>query len=144
MAFMLSLLTQERVLVTEEVDFVKAKGVDGEFGVLTGHTPFITLLDPGELVVRKGDSLYSYYVSGGVAEVLPKSMIVLANTVERADEIDMQLAQTARKNAEEALSKPLSETERRTFLLELKRENVRLSIAARRHSPRHHGQISEE
>ena len=78
------------------------------------------------------------------AEVLPKSMIVLANTVERAEEIDMQLAQTARKNAEEALSKPLSETERRTFLLELKRENVRLSIAARRHSPRHPGQISEE
>ena len=144
MSFMLSLLTQERVLVTEEVDFVKAKGVDGEFGVLTGHTPFISLLDPGELVVRKGDALYSYYVSGGVAEVLPKSMIVLANTVERADDINLELARTARKNAEEALSKPISEIERRTYLLELKRENVRLNIASRRHSPSHPGQIAED
>jgi F-type H+-transporting ATPase subunit epsilon len=144
MSFMLSLVTQERELVTEEVDFVKAKGVDGEFGVLTGHTPFITLLDPGEMVVRKGESVYSYYVSGGVVEVLPGSVIVLANTVERAEEIDAQLAQTARNNAEEALMRPISELEKRTFLLELKRENVRLSIARRRQSPKHPGQITEE
>ena len=59
MAFMLTLVSQERELISEEVDFVKAKGVDGEFGVLTGHCPFISLLDPGELVVRKGEALYS-------------------------------------------------------------------------------------
>ncbi|MCL4485676.1 MAG: ATP synthase F1 subunit epsilon [Nitrospirae bacterium] len=141
---MLTLVTQERELISEEVDFIKAKGVDGEFGVLTGHSPFISLLDPGELVVRKGESLYSYYVSGGVAEVLPKSVIILANTVERADEIDEQLARRARENAEEALKKPISEIERRTYLLELKRESVRLSIVARRRSPRHPGQVTEE
>jgi F-type H+-transporting ATPase subunit epsilon len=144
MSFMLSLVTQERELITEVVDFVKAKGVDGEFGVLTGHTPFITLLDPGEMVVRKGDATYSYYVSGGVAEVLPDSVIVLANTVERAEEIDAKLAQTARQNAEEALKRPISELERRTYLLELKRESVRFSIAMRRRSARHPGQISED
>ena len=144
MAFMLTLVSQERELISEEVDFVKAKGVDGEFGVLTGHCPFISLLDPGELVVRKGEALYSYYVSGGVAEVLPKSVIILANTVERADEIDEQLAQRARANAEEALKRPISEIERRTYLLELKRESVRLSIVARRRSGRHPGQVTEE
>lgn len=144
MSFMLSLVTQERELITEEVDFIKAKGVDGEFGVLTGHTPFITLLDPGELVVRRGEALYSYYVSGGVAEVLPRSVIILANTVERADEINAHLAQTARQNAEEALKRPISEIERRTYLLELKRESVRLSIAGRRRSKMHPGQISED
>ncbi len=144
MSFMLTLVTQERELISEEVDFVKAKGVDGEFGVLTGHCPFISLLDPGELVVRKGEALYSYYVSGGVAEVLPKSVIILANTVERADEIDEQLARRARENAEEALKRPISEIERRTYLLELKRESVRLSIVARRRSARHPGQVTEE
>jgi F-type H+-transporting ATPase subunit epsilon len=144
MSFMLTLVTQERELISEEVDFVKANGVDGEFGVLTGHSPFISLLDPGELVVRKGESLYSYYVSGGVAEVLPKSVIILANTVERADEIDEQMAKRARQNAEEALKQPISEIERRTYLLELKRESVRLSIVARRRSTRHPGQITEE
>lgn len=144
MAFMLTLVSQEKELISEEVDFVKAKGVDGEFGVLTGHCPFISLLDPGELVVRKGEALYSYYVSGGVAEVLPKSVIILANTVERADEIDEQLAQRARANAEEALKRPISEIERRTYLLELKRESVRLSIVARRRSGRHPGQVTEE
>ena len=141
---MLTLVSQERELISEEVDFVKAKGVDGEFGVLTGHSPFISLLDPGELVVRKGAALYSYYVSGGVAEVLPKSVIILANTVERADEIDEQLARRARENAEEALKRPISEIERRTYLLELKRESVRLSIVARRRSSRHPGQVTEE
>lgn len=141
---MLSLVTQERELISEEVDFIKANGVDGEFGVLQGHTPFISLLDPGELVVRKGEALYSYYVSGGVAEVLPKSVVILANTVERADEIDEQMAKKARLNAEEALKQPISEIERQTYLRELKRETVRLSIVARRRSRHHPGQISEE
>ncbi len=144
MGFILSLVTQERELISEEVDFIKANGVDGEFGVLPGHTPFITLLDPGELVVRKGDSLYAYYVSGGVAEVLPKSVVILANTVEREDEIDEQMARKARHNAEEALKQPITESERQTYLLDLKRETVRLSIVARRRSGQHPGQLTEE
>ena len=137
MAFLLSLVTQERELVTEEVDFVKAKGVDGEFGVLTGHSPFITLLDPGELVVRKGEAVFSYYVSGGVAEVLPGSMVILADTVERAEEIDAKLADQARANAVDALKNPVSESERKSAAFEFRQASVRLSIASRRRSGNH-------
>ena len=143
MAFMLSLMTQERHLLSEEVDYVQAKGVEGEFGVLTGHTPFLTLLDIGELLVRNKESLYSYFVAGGVVEVLPDRVTVLADTIERAEEIDGKRAEEARQNAMEALKQPLSPESRLGFEQVLKREGVRLKILSRRLSSRHPGSLEE-
>lgn len=135
MGILLSLMTQEQHLFTEEVDFLQAKGVDGEFGVLKGHAPFLTLLDMGEFVIRKGDSDTSFFVAGGVIEVLPDRVTVLADTIERAEEIDETRAEEARKNALEALKQPITEESRITFQQVLKREGVRLKILERR---RHH------
>ena len=140
---MLSLMTQERHLLSEEVDYVQAKGVEGEFGVLTGHTPFLTLLDIGELLVRNKESLYSYFVAGGVVEVLPDRVTVLADTIERAEEIDGKRAEEARQNAMEALKQPLSPESRLGFEQVLKREGVRLKILSRRLSSRHPGSLEE-
>ncbi|KGA94849.1 ATP synthase F1 subunit epsilon [Leptospirillum ferriphilum] len=143
MAFMLSLMTQERHLLSEEVDYIQAKGVEGEFGVLTGHTPFLTLLDIGELLVRNKESLYSYFVAGGVVEVLPDRVTVLADTIERAEEIDGKRAEEARQNAIEALKQPISPESRLGFEQVLKREGVRLKILSRRQSARHPGSLEE-
>lgn len=139
MGFMLSLMTQERHLLTEEVDYIQAKGVEGEFGVLKGHTPFLTLLDVGEFLVRSKNATYSYYVAGGVVEVLPDRVTVLANTIERADEIDGKRAEEARQNAIEALKQPLPMGVQMEYRQALKRAGVRLGILAHRRSPRHPG-----
>ena len=144
MGFILSLVTQERHLLTEEVDYIQAKGVEGEFGVLKGHAPFLTLLDVGEFLVRKEESLYSYFVAGGVVEVLQDRVTVLADTIERADEIDGKRAEEARQNAIEALKQPVSSQSRLQYEQVLKREGVRLGILARRRSMRHPGPIREE
>jgi|UniRef100_A0A7C3LTJ7 F-type H+-transporting ATPase subunit epsilon len=143
MAFMLSLMTQEKNLLSEEVDYIQAKGVDGEFGVLTGHTPFLTLLDIGEFLVRKNEALYSYFVAGGVVEVLPDRVTVLADTIERAEEIDGRRAEEARQNALEALKQPISQESRLGYEQVLKREGVRLRILSRRQSARHPGSLEE-
>ena len=143
MAFMLSLMIQERHLLSEEVDYIQAKGVEGEFGVLTGHTPFLTLLDIGELLVRNKESLYSYFVAGGVVEVLPDRVTILADTIERAEEIDGKRAEEARQNAIEALKQPISPESRLGFEQVLKREGVRLKILSRRLSARHPGSLEE-
>ena len=140
---MLSLMTQERHLLSEEVDYIQAKGVEGEFGVLTGHTPFLTLLDIGELLVRNKEALYSYFVAGGVVEVLPDRVTVLADTIERAEEIDGKRAEEARQNAMEALKQPISPESCLGYEQVLKREGVRLGILSRRHSTRHPGSLEE-
>lgn len=141
MGFLLSFMTQEQHLFTEEVDFLQARGVDGEFGVMKGHAPFLTLLDMGEFLVRKGGSDTSYFVAGGVVEVLPDRVTVLADTIERAEEIDETRAEEARKNAIEALKQPIPEESRITFQQVLKREGVRLKIVERR---RHRPQVPFE
>ncbi|BAM05799.1 ATP synthase F1 subunit epsilon [Leptospirillum ferrooxidans] len=135
MSFQLTLVTQEKSLLTDVVDFVQAKGVEGEFGVLTGHTPFLTLLDVGEFIVRKGESTYAYFVAGGIVEVLPHQVTVLADIVERADEIDAGRAEKARANAEKALSEPMAEDTRLLYQQAYRRASVRLRIVARRSAP---------
>jgi F-type H+-transporting ATPase subunit epsilon len=135
MSFQLTLVTQERSLLTDVVDFVQAKGVEGEFGVLTGHTPFLTLLDVGEFIVKKGESTYAYFIAGGIVEVLPHQVTVLADIVERADEIDAGRAEKARANAEQALKEPMAEDSRLLYQQAYRRAAVRLRIVARRASP---------
>ncbi|MHB1758140.1 MAG: ATP synthase F1 subunit epsilon [Leptospirillum sp.] len=135
MSFQLTLVTQEKSLLTDVVDFVQAKGVEGEFGVLTGHTPFLTLLDVGEFIVRKGESIYAYFVAGGIVEVLPHQVTVLADIVERADEIDAGRAEKARANAEKALTEPMPEDTRLLYQQAYRRASVRLRIVARRSAP---------
>ncbi|MHB1287367.1 MAG: ATP synthase F1 subunit epsilon [Leptospirales bacterium] len=144
MGFMLSLMTQERHLLTEEVDYIQAKGVEGEFGVLKGHAPFLTLLDVGEFLVRKGESVYSYFVAGGVIEVLQDRVTVLADKIERAEEIDGKRAEEARLNAIEALKQPVSSQSRLQYEQVLKREGIRLGIVAKRRSTRHPVGFGEE
>ncbi len=135
MAFQLTLVTQERSLFTDTVDFVQAKGVEGEFGVLTGHTPFLTMLDVGEFIVKKAEATSAFFIAGGVIEVLPHQVTVLADIVERADEIDAGRAEKARNNAEEALKQPLTEDTRVLYQQAFRRATLRLKLVSRRTAP---------
>ena len=99
----LDVVTAERAVYSEEVDAVIAPGVEGELGILPHHTPLMTTLQPGELQVRKGGEELFLAISGGFLEVRPDRVIVLADTAERVEEIDIARAEEAKHRAEERL-----------------------------------------
>jgi len=99
----LDIVTAERVVFSEDVDVVVAPGVEGQLGILPHHAPLMTTLQVGELRVRKGGEEFSLAISGGFLEVRPDRVIILADTAERAEEIDVARAEEAKRRAEERL-----------------------------------------
>lgn len=104
MAIRLDIVTAERVVFSDDVDVVVVPGIEGELGVLPHHAPLMTMMEPGELLARKSGEEFSMAVSGGFIEVRPDRIIILADSAERAEEIDLARAEAARKRAQERLS----------------------------------------
>ncbi len=100
----IDIVTAERSVFSEEVDIVIAPGIDGELGILPRHTPLMTALKPGEIIARKGTDEYSLVVSGGFLEVSPERVIILADSAERAEEIDISRAEEAKRRAEQRMT----------------------------------------
>ncbi len=100
----LEIATPMRLVVSETVDEVVAPGVEGYFGVLPGHAPFLTTLGIGEVSYRTGRDTHYLALAGGFAEVRNDKVIVLADTAERPEEIDRNRAERARQRAEQRLS----------------------------------------
>ena len=99
----LEIVTAERQVFSGDVTTIIAEGSEGQMTVLPKHAPLITMLAPGELVIRKdGDEQYMV-ISGGFMEVMPDKVIVLADACERSDEIDLERATAAKQRAEERL-----------------------------------------
>jgi F-type H+-transporting ATPase subunit epsilon len=102
----LEIVTPEKSVVNEEAQIVMAPGTLGEFGVLSGHTPFMTSLKPGVVrYVDKSGKERFVFVSGGFAEALPNKVTILAESAERRKEIDIERAKAALARAEERLAK---------------------------------------
>ena len=99
----LELVTPERLLLAEDVDEVIVPGYEGEFGVLPGHTQYLAIMKIGMLRYRKGSDTRKIALGGGFAEVTPERVVVMADTAERAEEIDLERAQRAKERAEAAL-----------------------------------------
>ena len=89
------------VAISHEVDEVSLPGVEGDFGVLPGHTPFFTALRTGAMWYRQGAEKHSLLVSIGFVEVLPDRVSVLAQVAERAEDLDQARAEAGMKRAEE-------------------------------------------
>ena len=100
----LEIRTPEQLIYEGDVTSVKAPGEMGSFEVLTGHLPFLTVLETGEIRVREADTPQSIATSGGVFEVLRTGVTVLADTAEWAYEIDVERAEAARQRAQELLA----------------------------------------
>jgi F-type H+-transporting ATPase subunit epsilon len=100
----LEITTPMRMVVSEEVDEVVAPGIEGYFGVLPGHAPFLTTLGIGTVSYRIGRDEHRLAVAGGFAEVRNDKVIILADTAERPGEIDVSRAERARERAERLLS----------------------------------------
>jgi F-type H+-transporting ATPase subunit epsilon len=100
----LQIVSAERSLVNETVDEVVIPGADGYFGVLPGHTPLLALLGTGELWYRQGQEKVFLLIAFGFAEVGPERVTILAQIAEKAEEIDVERAEAAKKRAEERLA----------------------------------------
>ncbi|MEW6720634.1 MAG: F0F1 ATP synthase subunit epsilon [Thermodesulfobacteriota bacterium] len=104
----LELVTPERTVLSEDVEEVIVPGYEGEFGVLPEHTQYLSIVMIGVLRYRTGNEWRKIAVSGGFAEVTPERVVVMAETAERAEEIDVERARRARERAEEEIKKALS------------------------------------
>ncbi|MBI5588196.1 MAG: F0F1 ATP synthase subunit epsilon [Deltaproteobacteria bacterium] len=107
--FLLEIVTPYRKLLSKEVDELTAPGAEGEFGVLAGHTPFLTVLKPGELSFKKGSEAVHIAVAKGYAEVLPDKTTILVDSAEFAEDINLEAARELCAKSEEALKKLNSE-----------------------------------
>jgi F-type H+-transporting ATPase subunit epsilon len=101
----LEIVTPERLVVNDTAEEIQIPGKSGFLGILPGHAPLITELAVGEISYRSAGQLKRLAVAWGFAEVLPNKVTILAETAERAEEIDVNRAQTAKQRAEETLRK---------------------------------------
>ena len=127
----LEIVTPDKLLLREPVEGVQIPGKNGELGVLPGHAPLITELTIGEISYRQGADTHYIAVAWGFAEVLPHKVTILADTAERAEEIDVKRAQEAKARAEEALKRAAADLDFEAALYAQHRAEVRLQVAAR-------------
>ena len=127
----LQIVTPDRLIVQEQVDEVEIPGSEGYFGVLPGHTPLLASLAVGELWYRKGQEKLYLSLAFGFAEVLPDRVTILARLAERAEDIDVERAEEARKRAEQRLSQSASDFDYERARVALTKSLMRLQVSAR-------------
>lgn len=134
MKYPLRVVSVERSLFEGDVEFIIAKGSDGELGVLARHAPLMTILQPGPLRIQEvyGGSEEVLFVGGGFLEVLPDRVTVLADVAEHADEISVERAEEARRRAQERLAGTLTTAEETEFQQALAMAEARLRLARAR------------
>ncbi|AMK09848.1 MAG: F0F1 ATP synthase subunit epsilon [Pseudodesulfovibrio sp.] len=97
----LEIVTPDRKVLSEDVEYVGAPGIMGEFGVLPNHVPFLSALGIGNLHYKQDGKAHYVFVSGGFAEVSNNQVTVLAEVAEKATEIDVDRASKAKERAEQ-------------------------------------------
>ena|ERR1700760_1406499 len=127
----LEIVTPERMVVKDTAEDVQIPGKGSYLGILPGHAPLITELAVGEITYHHGGQTKRLAVAWGFAEVLPDKVTILAETAERADEIDVSRAQSAKQRAEEVLKKagPEGDEAAQGALL---RANTRIEVASKK------------
>lgn len=133
----LEILTIERKLLDDHVDMVVAPGIEGVFGVLPNHSPLLTALNYGELMVKKeGNEDQFYAIGGGFIEIQPNHVVVMADSAERAEEIDLARVEAAQQRAQELLESRGEAADFEKAQSSLKRSALRLKVAKRRNRKR--------
>jgi len=130
--FRLEIVTAERMVFSEEVSAVVAWGAEGQLGILPHHAPLMTMLQPGDLLIRRDNEEQYLAISGGFLEVRPDKVIILADTCERVEEIDLARAEAAKHRAEEILKTRPPEVDTAAAEAALRRSLARLKVAERR------------
>ncbi|MDK2957016.1 MAG: F-type H+-transporting ATPase subunit epsilon [Desulfovibrionales bacterium] len=131
----LEVVTPERKVLSETVEYVGAPGAQGEFGIMANHVAFLSALGIGSLYYKINGKNYYMFVSGGFAEVNNNKVTILAEVAEKAVEIDRERALKAKERAEERLRQTKEN-------LDFTRAQAALRRAIARMSAREHGQQS--
>lgn len=132
MAIKVEIVTRDRRLVRDEVDMVTLPGTAGQMGIMRGHAPLLSTLDIGEIVLHKNGQVQYIAVGGGVVEVRPDKVTVLAESAEHAEEIDEARAAAARERARQSLEANPPRERKIQFEMAIKRSDLRLKVARRK------------
>ncbi|MBV9581012.1 MAG: F0F1 ATP synthase subunit epsilon [Chloroflexi bacterium] len=139
MPLRVQIVTAEReVLAADSVDMVVAPGSEGVLGILPRHAPLLTTLQPGVIRIKHGGTEDAMSVGGGFLQVARDQVLILADTAERADEVDAARAEEARRRAREALTEAVQSGQRlqaEAARVALRRAEVRIQVARRRRGP---------
>lgn len=130
----LDIVTAEKLVYSDEVSSVVAPGAEGQLGILPNHAPLLTSLKPGELKVSKEGEETNIAVSGGFLEVLKNVVTILADTAERAEDIDVERAEAALKRAQEKVNSSESDLDLERAIRALKRSQARVFVSKRKRS----------
>jgi F-type H+-transporting ATPase subunit epsilon len=129
----IEIVTGERVVFKDEgADMVIAPGGAGVLGILPQHAALVTTLAPGELRIKKGNVEESILVYGGFMEVANDKVLVLADSAERAEEVDLARAEEARRRAETSIAGRQETMDLQSAQAALRRANLRLRVGQRR------------
>jgi F-type H+-transporting ATPase subunit epsilon len=130
--FELEIVTPEKMIVRDVAEEMQIPGKNGYLGILPQHAPLITELAVGEITYRNGNITHHLAVAWGFAEVLPDKVTILAETAERAEEVDVSRAQAAKGRAEGRLVAGNTEDDFVKAMGDLKRAETRLEVAGKR------------
>ena len=130
--FQLEIVTPEKMVVRDAAEEMQIPGKNGYLGILPGHAPLITELAVGEISYRSRNHTYHLSVAWGFAEVLPDKVTILAETAEKADEVDVNRAQAAKKKAEASLAQGQTEEDFKRIAGDLQRAETRLEVAEKK------------
>ncbi len=129
----LDFVSQDHSVFSGDVSEIIAPGSEGQLGILPKHAPLMTILHPGEVVVKRGGQEDLYFaVSGGWMEVRPDKVTILARTAERSDEIDLARAEAAKTRAEQFIAEGVQREEQPGVEMALRRSLIRLKVARRK------------
>ena len=126
------IVTAERSVLETTADMVVAPGSEGVLGILPRHAPMIALLKAGELRIKQGAEETVVALTGGVMQVQPTRVIVLADAAERAEEIDEARAREAMERARQHMSDSKDRADQIELIAAIERANVRLRVVQRR------------
>jgi F-type H+-transporting ATPase subunit epsilon len=130
--FQLEIVTPEKLVVRDTTDEVQIPGRDGYIGVRPGHAPLITELGAGEISYRSDGQLHRFSMAWGFAEVLADKVTVLAETVERASEIDINRAQQSLKQGEDSMRSAQTEEDFAIAQSKIERAQARIEVAEKK------------
>ena len=120
------------MIFSDDVSVVMAWGVEGQLGILPHHAPLMTMLQPGDLMIRKDKEEEFFAITGGFLEVRPDKVIILADACERAEEIDLARAEEAKRRAQETMKAAPLSAEAASAEAALRRSLARLNVAEKR------------
>jgi len=130
--FRLEIATAERMIFAADVNEVVVWGVEGQLAILPHHAPLMTMLQPGDVMIKTNQGEEYLAISGGFLEVRPDRVIILADACERAEEIDIARAEAAKRRAEEILKTHPPRVDAAAAEAALRRSLVRLKVAEKR------------